>query len=123
VAKPLYQRTPETVLRGATRDIESLKRRAHGPWHNAGDPGEPVCLLSPDPTYINGVGFRFRRRLGGGCEIQIAVLDGIAGDTVGTLTAGYFLPGEGKIPLTGHNATVAVAFYVDTSTGNIVVGI
>jgi hypothetical protein len=120
---PLRPDTPQTTSRSHSRRLDQLERRKHGPWRNAGDPGQPICLLTPDPNYIGGVGFRFRRWLGGGTNLQIALLGATPGQIVGTLTSTWYVFGEGRIPLEGHNNGAAQGFYVDTSNGNIVVGV
>src|SRR5690242_7981851 len=88
---PLWPETPETRSRSQGRTGDGLQRRKHGGWHNAGDPGEnsldPGSVgITPPSGYINDVGLRWRRRLGGGIEIQIAVDGGSNGDVV------YVLP-------------------------------
>jgi hypothetical protein len=120
---PIWPTSLPSTARGHRRELDDLWHRSHGPWHNAGDPDEPACLLTPDANYMGGVGVRWRRRVGGGTEIQVAVTDGVSGDTVITLDSTWYVAGEGRIPLTGHNAGAAVAFYVDSSTGNVVIGV
>lgn len=127
-AYPLGPETPAQTARSHGRRIDRLEGRSHGSWHNAGATNpdgtvEPVCNLTPDPNYMNGVGFRFRRWLGGGTNLQIAVLDGSPGDIVGTLNAAWYVSDEGRIPCEGHNNGVAQGFYIDTDNGNIVVGV
>lgn len=126
---PLWPDTPESRSAGLARRIDELWKRSHGPWRNAGAGGQPS--LDPGSVgitaaagYINGVGVRWRSQLGGGTLIEIAVDGGSAGDVVILLPAGNFLPGEGKIALPGHDSTGAYrAFYIDTSTGGIVIGV
>lgn len=118
---PLEPHTPQREIGSTRRRVDELERRAHGPWHVVGATGEPAFgpTVSQSAGYVNT---RFRKLLGGGSEIQVAVDGGAAGDLVFTLPDGYYLPAEGKIPLTGHDSSgTARAFYIDTSTGDVVI--
>lgn len=125
----LWPETQGSANRSHGRHTDELFRRKHGPWHNAGGPGQPVLDpdgvgITPAAGYINEAGVRFRRQLGGGTKTQIAVDGGAAGDTVLILESNWYVFGEGKIPLDGHDSTGAYrAFYIDTSNGHIVIGV
>ena len=119
---PLWPGSAEGTSRSHGRQLDQLTRRKHGPWHNVGDAGEPAFGLTVTQS-AGMVQTRFRRLLGGGSEIQIAVDGGADGDEVFTLPSNYFVHGEGNIPLSGHDSAGTYRpFYLDTDTGQIILG-
>src|SRR5689334_15374859 len=101
-AHPVWPDTSEGTSRSHGRRLDDLERRKHDRWHNVGDPDEPAFGLTVTQS-AGMVQTRFRRLLGGGLEIQIAVDGGADGDEVFTLPSNFFVHGENKIPLSGHD--------------------
>jgi len=105
MTQPFAPDTPAGRDAGLRRDTEMLRRRAHGPWHYIGEPGEAPyqngSTMAPTAEIPDPVPLRYRQLLGGGLEIQGDVTGVEPGDIVFTLPEVARL--DHDVPFSGHD--------------------
>jgi hypothetical protein len=132
--RPLNIPTIDQRHTNTTRRTTRVERRSAGPWHYVGDSGGAISGIADPiaPDWLNGwdnvgggyVFTRFRWLLGGGLELQLAADFGTAGTTMFTLPLGFYLPGDGLIPGSGHDSSGTYRpFHIDSDTGDVIDGV